>query len=70
MRETTSTFPVRGLAGADGALPATFAAQVRQALNNLKSVVESAGLTMDHVVYTTVYLTDISQYEEMNRVFR
>ncbi len=24
---------------------------------------------MDHVVYTTVYLTDIHQYEEMNRVY-
>ncbi len=59
----------QGPRGADGALPATFAAQVRQTLNNLKSVVEAAGLTMDHVVYTTVYLTDISQYAEMNRVF-
>jgi enamine deaminase RidA (YjgF/YER057c/UK114 family) len=59
----------QGPRGADGALPATFAAQARQALNNLKSVVETAGLTMDHVVYTTVYLTDISQYAEMNRVF-
>jgi 2-iminobutanoate/2-iminopropanoate deaminase len=58
-----------GPRGADGALPATFAAQVRQALDNLKSVVESSGLTIDHVVYTTVYLTDISQYQEMNRVF-
>lgn len=54
---------------ANGALPTTFAAQARQALNNLKSVVEAAGLTMDHVVYTTVYLTDISQYGEMNRAF-
>jgi reactive intermediate/imine deaminase len=53
----------------DGALAATFAAQVRQTLNNLKSVVEAAGLSMDHVVYTTVYLTDISQYEEMNKVY-
>ncbi len=60
----------QGPRGADGALPATFPAQVRQALNNLKAVVESAGLTMDHVVYTTVYLTDIHQYEEMNRVYR
>jgi len=59
----------QGPRGADGGLPATFAAQARQALNNLKSVVESAGLTMDHVVYTTVYLTDISQYAEMNRAF-
>ena len=59
----------QGPRGGDGALPATFAAQARQALNNLKSVVETAGLTMDHVVYTTVYLTDISQYAEMNRAF-
>jgi 2-iminobutanoate/2-iminopropanoate deaminase len=59
----------QGPRGADGALPATFAAQVRQALNNLKGVVETAGLTMDHVLYTTVYLTDISQYAEMNRAF-
>jgi reactive intermediate/imine deaminase len=58
----------QGPRSADGGLPATFAAQARQALNNLKSAVETAGLTMDHVVYTTIYLTDISQYEEMNRV--
>jgi reactive intermediate/imine deaminase len=59
----------QGPRGADGESPATFAAQVRQALNNLKAVVENAGLTMDHVVYTTVYLTDIHEYEEMNRVY-
>jgi enamine deaminase RidA (YjgF/YER057c/UK114 family) len=59
----------QGARGADGSSPATFAAQARQALNHLKSVVESAGLTMDHVVYTTVYLTDMSQYAEMNRAF-
>jgi 2-iminobutanoate/2-iminopropanoate deaminase len=59
----------QGPRSADGSLPATFAAQARQALNNVKSVVETAGLTMDHVVYTTVYLTEISQYEEMNHVF-
>ncbi len=53
----------------DGALPSTFAAQARQALTNLKSAIETAGLTMDHVVYTTVYLTHISQYAEMNRVY-
>lgn len=59
----------QGPRGTDGTLPATFAAQARQTLANLKSVVESAGLSMDHVVFTTVYLTDISQYGEMNRVF-
>lgn len=59
----------QGPRSADGVLPSTFAAQARQALNNLKLVVETAGLTMDHVVCTTVYLTDISQYTEMNRAF-
>ncbi|HEY4763505.1 MAG TPA: RidA family protein [Candidatus Sulfotelmatobacter sp.] len=62
-------FSAEGPRSAHGALTSTFAAQVRQALMNLKSAVEAAGLTMDHVVYTTVYLTDISQYGEMNRVF-
>src|ERR1700684_1943798 len=60
----------QGPRGSDGALPATFAAQARATLTNLKAVVEDAGLTMDHVVYTTVYLTDISQYGEMNSAFR
>ena len=49
--------------------PATFDAQVRQALDNVKAIVESAGLTMEHVVYTQVYLEDISKYGEMNKVF-
>jgi enamine deaminase RidA (YjgF/YER057c/UK114 family) len=53
----------------DGNLPATFAAQVRQALDNIKAVVEAAGLTMDHLVYAQVYLEDIGKYGEMNEVF-
>jgi reactive intermediate/imine deaminase len=53
----------------DGSLPPTFIRQARQALDNVKAVVESAGLTMEHVVYTQVYLEDISKYEDMNQVF-
>ena len=53
----------------DGKMPATFDAQVRQTLDKVKTIVEAAGLTMNNVVYTQVYLTDISKYEEMNRVF-
>jgi 2-iminobutanoate/2-iminopropanoate deaminase len=60
----------QGPRGTNSVVPTTFADQVRQTLNNLKAVVQAAGLTMDHVVYTTVYLTDISHYEEMNRVYR
>jgi enamine deaminase RidA (YjgF/YER057c/UK114 family) len=50
-------------------LPETFGAQIRQALENVKSVVQAAGLTMEHVVYTQVYLEDISKYGEVNGVF-
>ncbi|MGC2198198.1 MAG: RidA family protein [Terriglobales bacterium] len=53
----------------DGTSPATFTAQLRQALDNVKAIVESAGLTMQHVVYTQVYLEDVSKYDEMNKVF-
>lgn len=54
---------------ADGTLPATFAEQVRQALDNVISALQTAGLTKDHVVYTQVYLEDMSNYGEMNQVF-
>ena len=53
----------------DGSTPATFAAALRQALDNVKAIVEAAGLTMENVVYTQVYLVDISKYAEMNGVF-
>jgi enamine deaminase RidA (YjgF/YER057c/UK114 family) len=53
----------------DGSIPPTFVAQVRQALDNVKSVVETAGLTMDHVVYMQVYLEDIDKCGDMDRIF-
>jgi enamine deaminase RidA (YjgF/YER057c/UK114 family) len=42
---------------------------VKQALDNIKSIVEAAGLSIDHVVYIQVYLDNISNYDEMNKVF-
>src|SRR5438477_6321228 len=53
----------------DGTSPSNFAAQVRQALDNIKAIVDAAGLTLGHVVYPQVYLEDISKYSEMNAVF-
>ncbi len=53
----------------DGSSPSSFAEQVRQALDNVKAVVEAAGLTTEHLVYTHIYLQDMSHYDEMNRVF-
>jgi len=53
----------------DGSMPASFAEQCRQALDNVKAVVEAAGLNTQHVVYTQVYLEDIRTYGEMDRIF-
>ena len=53
----------------DGTLPASFSEQCRQALDNVRSVMDAAGLNLDHIVYAQVYLEDINRYEEMNRVF-
>ena len=53
----------------DGTTPTNFSDQVRQSLDNVKKVVESAGLTTEHVVYVQVYLEDTSHYPELNEVF-
>jgi len=53
----------------DGSMPANFAEQCRQALDNVRLIVEAAGLSKDNVVYTHVYLEDINKYAEMDRVY-
>lgn len=59
----------QGATKPSGEMPPNFDDQVRQALENVKSVVEAAGLTMQNVVYTQVYLTDMSHFDAMNRVY-
>jgi reactive intermediate/imine deaminase len=59
----------QGPRGPEGTLPATFSAQVRQSLENVKAVVEAAGLTMENVVYAQVYLEDVAKYDELNKVW-
>ena len=59
----------QGAEGPDGKMPATFEAQVRQTLENVKAVVEAAGLTMEHIIYTQVYLEEIQNFDRMNRVY-
>lgn len=45
-------------------------AQTRQALENMKAIVEAAGGTLRDVTRTTVYLTDLANYNGMNEVYR
>jgi enamine deaminase RidA (YjgF/YER057c/UK114 family) len=53
----------------EGTIPSAFTAQVRQSLDDVKAIVETAGLTMENVVYAQVYLEDVSKYDELNKVW-
>ncbi len=53
----------------DGVMPATFEERTRQTLENVKTVVEAAGLSMKNVVYTQVYLDDMAHFKTMNAVY-
>ena len=59
----------QGPRAADGSLPSTTAAGVRQALENIKAIVVAAGLTMDNVVYTQIYLTDVGKLQDVDTAF-
>ena len=44
-------------------------AQARQAFENIKTVLGELGATMGDVLKTTVYLTDIGEFGEVNRLY-
>jgi enamine deaminase RidA (YjgF/YER057c/UK114 family) len=54
---------------ADGSTPSSFADQTRQCLDNIKALVEAAGLTKDNIVYVQAYLDDTTKYAELNQAF-
>lgn len=43
--------------------------QTRQSLLNVKAILEQAGLTMDNVVKTTVFMADMNDFADMNAVY-
>lgn len=44
-------------------------AETRQALSNLKAVLEAGGSDLAHVVKTTVFLADLGDYGAMNEAY-
>lgn len=55
---------------ADGALVGGgLEAELRQAMANLAGLLESKGSSLDAVAKTTVFLTDMGDYGEMNRIY-
>ena len=53
----------------DGTLEPDVASQARQALVNLKSVVESAGATINDVAKCTVFMVDINDFAVINGIY-
>lgn len=43
--------------------------QTAQAFKNVKAILEEAGLTIDNVVKTTVFLADMADFAMMNEVY-
>ena len=63
-------------AGQVGYLPGTrtvaeggIQAQTRQTLTNLQAVLEAAGASLNNVVKTTVFISDINNFAAMNEVY-
>ncbi|MBO5271558.1 MAG: RidA family protein [Muribaculaceae bacterium] len=54
---------------ASGEIPEGIEAQAAQSMANIKAILAEAGLTMDNVVKTTVFLADMSLFADMNKVY-
>lgn len=54
---------------ATGTFPEGIREQTRQSLTNVKAILAAAGTDMDHVVKTTVFLSDMNNFGAMNEVY-
>ncbi|MCP8615974.1 RidA family protein [Salirhabdus salicampi] len=52
-----------------GEIPEQFADQVELVLRNIKAIVEEAGSSLEDVVKTTVFLSDINHYAQFNEIY-
>lgn len=43
--------------------------EAAQVMNNIKAVLEAAGLGMDNIVKATIYLTDMNDFKKVNEVY-
>lgn len=43
--------------------------QTRQSLSNVQAILREAGLTMNDVIKTTVFMADMNDFAEMNSVY-
>ena len=54
---------------ATGEMPESIEEQTKQALENVKGILEASGTSMENVVKTTVFLKDLNDFTKMNEVY-
>ena len=54
---------------ATGEIPEGVEAQARQALTNVKNLIEAAGGSMDNVVKTSVFIKDMNDFAKINEIY-
>lgn len=52
-----------------GVIPETIEEQTKQALENVKAVLDAADTTLDNVIKATVFLGDMNDFVKMNEVY-
>ena len=63
---TSGQLPVDG---ATGNMPVSIEEQTKQSLSNIKLLLEEEGYGMEDVISTTVYLSDMNNFADMNKVY-
>jgi 2-iminobutanoate/2-iminopropanoate deaminase len=48
----------------------SYAEQTKLVMDNLKAIIEASGFTMTDVVKTTIYLTNLNAFSEVNSVYQ
>ncbi|MBO4890123.1 MAG: RidA family protein [Lachnospiraceae bacterium] len=54
---------------ATGNIPEGIEAQAKQALTNVKNLIEAAGLTLDDVVKTSVFIKNMDDFAKVNEIY-
>ena len=71
--KTNGTLYVSGQIGLrpDGSLDSTTVEnECTQVLNNIKAIVEAAGMKMSNISKSTIYLTDLKNFAKVNDVYK
>lgn len=58
-----------GIDPATGEVDSTIEKQTRQVMENIKTIVEAAGMKMSDVVKSSIFLTDMNDFSKVNDIY-